>query len=339
MFTIKKIHFDLKNNNSSKFIITRSFCKNIKVKSNVISITKRYIDLVMNVDFDWNDDSGRIETIQYKLGKPYGSLPQDPVRDNYKFKGWYTDKISGSLITTDTVALYILKIYAQYVQLINLYFDMNGGTIPSGETVISKKYAPGYAISEYGLPDIQPKKDNLSFIGWNTLRDGTGYELQNTSLCPYGSNTYYAIYKAQSYTVNLNGQWVLSSSIKNPDPSKYDGVYMSNSNYHVQNSYAKMYIDIVGYNTFSFYIRSYAESYFDYVVVSELDQDFTSLPSSSSTTRSTYGYQQSGTSISSYRLITFNNIDGGKHRIYIAYRKDGSVDSDDDRGYVLIPKH
>ena len=38
-----------------------------------------------------------------------------------------------------------------------------------------------------------------------------------------------------------------------------------------------------------------------------------------------------------YKLVKFNNIDGGEHRITIVYRKDSSVDSGDDRGYVLIP--
>ena len=36
-----------------------------------------------------------------------------------------------------------------------------------------------------------------------------------------------------SYTVNLNGQWRLSTSVSNPDNSKYEGVYESNSNYNI----------------------------------------------------------------------------------------------------------
>ena len=58
-------------------------------------------------------------------------------------------------------------------------------------------------------------------------------------------------------------------------------MYESSSNYNVGNGYAKMYARIVGYETFSIYIRSYAESNCDYVVAMNVDTDVTSLPSAS----------------------------------------------------------
>lgn len=134
------------------------------------------------------------------------------------------------------------------------------------------------------------------------------------------------------YTVDLNNQWVLSSSISNPDPSKYDGVYESNSNYHVSNGIAKMYIDIIGYEEFKFYIRSNGESSYDYVRVGNLDQE-----PSASTYVNTKSKQNSGTAISNYTLVTFSNIDCGSHRIIIDYIKDSSGNSGTDRGYVIIP--
>lgn len=93
-----------------------------------------------------------------------------------------------------------------------------------------------------------------------------------------------------------------------------------------------MYIDIEGYDTFTIYVRSYAESNYDYVTVYNLD-------STSSAKVTTNGNQQSGTSISSYTPVTFSNIGGGSHRIAIEYKKDGSQNSNSDRGYVLIPKN
>lgn len=45
-----------------------------------------------------------------------------------------------------------------------------------------------------------------------------------------------------------------------------------------------MYIDIEGYTNFKFYIRSYAQSYYDYVMVSQLDATITSGSSYSNTT-------------------------------------------------------
>jgi hypothetical protein len=100
-----------------------------------------------------------------------------------------------------------------------------------------------------------------------------------------------------------------------------------------------MYIDIIGYTDFKFYVRSYAESSYDYVVVSNLDCNLTIGTTSGDNVKlTTSGYQNSGTAISSYRLVEFNNIDGGEHRITVMYRKDSSQNSGSDRGYLLIPK-
>ena len=144
-----------------------------------------------------------------------------------------------------------------------------------------------------------------------------------------------------SYTVVLNSQWQKSTSVANPDSSTYDGVYESNSNYNVNSTAAIMYIDISGLSSFKLYIRSYAESNYDYVMVSQLDQNITNDTSYSNTTlvkAHTRVNQQSGTAISNYTLVEFTGIDGGSHRITVVYRKDGSAHSGNDRGYVLIPK-
>lgn len=145
----------------------------------------------------------------------------------------------------------------------------------------------------------------------------------------------------QDYTVDLNNEWQLSSSIANPDNVAYDGVYESFSNYNVNNGVATMYIDITGYENFKLYIRSNAESTYDYVMVSQLDQTITGSSSYSDTAlvkAHTRGSQQSGTDISNYTPVEFTGIDGGEHRITIVYRKDGSSNSGTDRGYILIPK-
>lgn len=134
------------------------------------------------------------------------------------------------------------------------------------------------------------------------------------------------------YTVALNNAWRKSTSVSNPNSSLYDGVYESYSNYNVHNKSAWMYIDIEGYTEFTIYVRSYAESNYDYVTVYNLD-------STSSAKMTTQGNQQSGTSISSYTPVTFSNIGGGSHRIAIEYKKDDSQNSNSDRGYVIIPKN
>jgi hypothetical protein len=143
-----------------------------------------------------------------------------------------------------------------------------------------------------------------------------------------------------TYTVFLNDQWRLSTNIPNPDSSLYDGVYESYSNKGVHNAAAIMYIDINGYENFNLYIRSYAESNYDYVMVSQLDTSITNSTSYNNTSlvkAHTRGSQTSGTAISNYKLVEFTGIDEGKHRITVLYRKDDSSSSGDDRGYLLIP--
>lgn len=139
------------------------------------------------------------------------------------------------------------------------------------------------------------------------------------------------------YAVDLNNQWRKSSKTI----SGYGDVYESYSNYHVDNGTATMRIAIMGYKRFSIYIRSYAESNYDYVMVSQLDQEITGSTSTTNTTlvkAHTKGNQKSGTTISNYTLVEYTNIDGGSHTITIVYRKDGSQYSGDDRGYVVIGK-
>ena len=144
-----------------------------------------------------------------------------------------------------------------------------------------------------------------------------------------------------SYTVNLNGQWEATAAVPNPDSTLYDGVYRSSSNYNANSGVATMYITIKDCSSFKMYIRSYAESNYDYVMVSQLDKTISGSTSYSDTTlvkAHTRGNQQSGTALSSYTLVEFTGISSGEHTITIVYRKDGSAHSGDDRGYVLIPK-
>lgn len=135
------------------------------------------------------------------------------------------------------------------------------------------------------------------------------------------------------YNVNLNDQWRLSEEIPNPYPEQFDGVYESFSNWNVNGGIADMSIEIENYTDFTIYIRSDAESGYDYVDIYELDKKYTG--NVYATTQDT---SNSGTDIGAYKKITFTNIPLGKHTIYIRYKKDGSANSGTDRGYVLIPK-
>lgn len=240
---------------------------------------------------------------------------------------------------------------------------------------IIMSYEPKVCVSLSISADNVPGNAISTQISWSAITNGFnsmsgeevfGVELNGTVFSePFPQNTSYTdtiervisytymgvtatttitqgVWIDQSYTLDFNdGQWELSETIPNPDSTLYDGVYQSVKSKGVDNSYDAMYIDIVGYETFKLYIRSYAESNYDYVMVSQLDQTINGSTSYSDTTlvkAYTGGNQQSGTAIGNYTLVEFTGIDSGDHRITIVYRKDSSTASGDDRGYVLIPK-
>lgn len=217
-------------------------------------------------------------------------------------------------------------------------FDAGEGTV--SET--SRQVVYGRKIGE--LPKPTCPADKPYFGGWYTEADGAGTKYSANSTAPsQDSLTLYAFYSAvqlKSYTVDLNGQWRQSTTQTNPDSAMYDGVYESNSNYHVNNGFAKMYVRISGYDEFTIYIRSYGESSYDYTLAFNPDVDVASNPSygTSGVKAHTRGNQQSGQAIGNYKQVTYTGLGGGDHFICIVYRKDSSVNSGNDRGYVLIPK-
>lgn len=227
---------------------------------------------------------------------------------------------------------------------------LNTITIPASVTSIGKYAFWGYnsVASIKCLSTTPPTISETTFNVYSTSRIYVPEGCINAYKSHSGWSKYWSEYGAvfvenvsRSYTVNLNNNWRKSTSISNPNSSLYDGVYESYSNYNENSSGATMYIDIDGYEEFSIYIRSNAESNYDYVMVSQLDADINNTTSYSNTTlvkAHTRGAQSSGTAISNYRLVTFTGIDKGKHRITIVYRKDGSAHSGLDRGYIIIPK-
>ena len=162
-----------------------------------------------------------------------------------------------------------------------------------------------------------------------TFSNGTSYIFRTQSTSKYNTISY-----QPTFTLNLNDQWRQSTLFMSGKT-----IYESFSNYNVNNGTATMTIDIYGYKKFSLYIRSNAETTYDYVMVSQLDQSITGSTTYSNTTlvkAHTRGNQQTGNNLSNYTLVTYDNIDGGSHTITIVYRKDGSKNSGTDRGYIII---
>ena len=128
--------------------------------------------------------------------------------------------------------------------------------------------------------------------------------------------------------------WVPADSKYNVDG--YD-VYMSDSK-GANSSQAVMKLECVGYEELTLYIRSYAESNYDYTIASNANAStYPTFYISSDTKAHTRGNQQSGTALSDYTAVTYTGL-SGNDIIYIVFTKDSGGTSGDDRGYVLIPK-
>lgn len=141
---------------------------------------------------------------------------------------------------------------------------------------------------------------------------------------------------ASSVSINLNNEW--STGTTNPSTSTY---YSFESAEHrgVDSSGDYIYLTIQGYTEYTFYIRSYGESNYDYVIVSKPDVTITNYTSYNSPDvyAHTRGLSTSTTGISAYTKVTFTGLTTAEHNIMIVYRKDGSNSSGSDAGYVLIP--
>ena len=142
----------------------------------------------------------------------------------------------------------------------------------------------------------------------------------------------------QSISVTTEGisdyGWVTADSNYNVDG--YD-VYMSN-NKGANSSQAVMKLECVGYTELTIYIRSYAESSYDYTIASNANASAYPTAYNDSTAKAhTSGNQSSGTTLSDYTAVTYTGLKDNDI-IYIVFRKDSSAESGDDRGYVLIPK-
>ena len=128
--------------------------------------------------------------------------------------------------------------------------------------------------------------------------------------------------------------WETADSKYNVDG--YD-VYMSNNKGH-NSTNAVMKLECIGYTDLTLYIRSYAESSFDYTIASIANAStYPTSYDSSDTKAHTKENQKSGTSLNDYTAVTYTGL-SGNDIIYIVFKKDGGAAIGDDRGYVLIPK-
>lgn len=146
--------------------------------------------------------------------------------------------------------------------------------------------------------------------------------------------------RAITIDLTYHGAWVDSGIT-------IDGytVYQSNDSHNVNNAWDTMKITFSNTDSFDIYIRSYAESTFDYVLVSTLNNDYLANCTTTSAIRSacnnstyTKAYTRGKQSATNYELVQFTDLDPTQeYYFYVIYQKDNSTNSNDDRGYAYVP--
>lgn len=169
----------------------------------------RYKDV--NVTFNPNGgkfdgSAGDTQTVKVQYGSNYEnaipSFPSDPIRDKFKFDGWYTAQTDGTLVTAKTRLRDVNDhtLYAHWLPKFEITFDPGDGAELS-DTDRKKSFVQG---DRYVLPT--PTKAGSTFEGWFSGKDGTGTQLINGSLVPANSpgDTFYAKWAKAVYSVTLD---------------------------------------------------------------------------------------------------------------------------------------
>jgi uncharacterized repeat protein (TIGR02543 family) len=164
----------------------------------------------------FNADGGNISgaaTAVRSIQRPATTLKQAGIplpvatRNNYRFIGWHTAQIGGTLFSDLTVVNSNITVWARW-ELIQettshtVTYDSNGATkaaSPGKDTVVT----PNTRVTKLPTP---PTRTGYAFDGWNTKKNGSG-KVFNTSYTVTGSMTVYAQWDAKTYTLrfNLNG--------------------------------------------------------------------------------------------------------------------------------------
>jgi len=155
----------------------------LKAKWNVNSST---------IGFDTNGGS-IVDAIIQDYGTSV-SAPQDPTRDGYTFRGWYSDEDLNEEYEFTTMPAEGITVYAKWTA--NQYlvtYDANGGTVtPGNKTVIYD--------SEYGELAI-PERTGYTFEGWYL---GNAKVTSTTQVKTAENHTLIAKWQINTYNITYN---------------------------------------------------------------------------------------------------------------------------------------
>jgi len=158
----------------------------------------QWVTNTYTVSFDANGGSAASpSSITVTYGANYGELATTS-RDNFTFKGWFTELSGGTQITPDTEVTIASNhtLHAQWTgKEINVTFDPNGGTVSPNSKKVNYN-------STYGdLPT--PARDGYSFSGWFTSASGGSMVTSGSTVTVLEDQTLYAHWSVKKCTVKF----------------------------------------------------------------------------------------------------------------------------------------
>lgn len=195
----------------------------------------------MTLDANGGSFEGGKNTYVIKTDGVLTTLPDDPVREDFVFMGWYLDK-EGNKSAEELLAKEItatITLYAKWGYAIT--FNSNGGSEVASIISVS-----GAQISE---PD-DPEKSGNVFLGWFT-DDGTFEDEFTFETMPQQNKTLYAKW-GYMITFNSNGGSDVSNIIKEAGESiteptapikagyTFDGWYIDNNTFENKFTFSTM---------------------------------------------------------------------------------------------------
>ena len=185
---------------------------------------------------------------------------------------------------------------------------------------------------------IKASDDDSCAIEWANLKEGDTVTITATSTAnPAVTTTQTLTAKDIKQSIKVDTtQWVATG--ETPTGALTEIWKSDAGSYHVPNGASLAKITFTGYTKLTVSVRSWAEGDYDYVRVSPLDFAGEFTRSSNQFVTTTKGSQSETFNSDSMFLnsdYTFET-DGGEHFFYVLYSKDGSGDSNDDRGYFYI---
>jgi uncharacterized repeat protein (TIGR02543 family) len=161
--------------------------------------------------------STKKKTVRY--GGTYGALPT-PTLDGYAFVGWFTERSAGTQVldTTKVTATADHTLFGRWKRAsanCTVTFAANGGTVSPTKRTVSQ----GAAVGTLPVPTLA----GYEYLGWFTAKSGGTQISASTKVT--ANVTYYAHWKAKTYTVSFNAISADAKLSTKKKSARYGGTY------------------------------------------------------------------------------------------------------------------